>query len=76
MRACVGRVGRGRRCGAEASNRLLGEWVAAWRSLLSCQHWDTLWVGLLGRLAKHDWKGERRPSSSWRLARARRVCRL
>ncbi|GFR44372.1 hypothetical protein Agub_g5522, partial [Astrephomene gubernaculifera] len=38
-------------------NSLLSEWVGAWGLQAQSAEWDAAWLGLLGRAAKHDWKG-------------------
>jgi hypothetical protein len=32
-------------------------WLALWQQLDHCRYWDTLWLGLFARLAKHDLHG-------------------
>lgn len=38
-------------------NGLVREWMGAWGCLAGSRGWDTLWLALLSRVAKHDWKG-------------------
>lgn len=39
-------------------NEWLGEWMALWGSVSHSAYWDTLWMGLISRLAKLDKNGK------------------
>jgi len=45
------------RCDHASVARLAGSWVDALVRLPACPAWSALWMGLLARLAKDDWKG-------------------
>lgn len=40
-------------------NRLVGSWVGGMQRLHASPSWTALWLGLLARTAKDDWKGGR-----------------
>lgn len=38
-------------------NAWLPEWIACWESIIHSNAWDSMWLTLLSRLAKHDVHG-------------------
>ncbi|GIL93200.1 hypothetical protein Vretifemale_20642, partial [Volvox reticuliferus] len=45
------------RCNWSAVKGWLREWFAAWDGTANSPPWDSLWLALMSRVAKHDWRG-------------------
>ncbi|KAG2489806.1 hypothetical protein HYH03_011755 [Edaphochlamys debaryana] len=44
-------------CDWGSVNRWVREWMDAWGRMANSSAWDSLWLGLVSRAAKHDWRG-------------------